>query len=158
MLNKTGGFLKGLGILLLGIAGMSWMLTSGAFQSFLAFAHDYPQMLPQAAETAKGLLLLAGTVAGGGLSVALLIELCRRGVFQQLISQAADTVEALSWVFDLVHEDPAEEFSDVSNPDDAEWFQDGIDLKKDLDDLLREEESAETAAPNPTDEKTHRIA
>ena len=157
--NSHGKDLLGFtGLLLLGAAGiLLYQSKPGFFLGLLAFVHDYPQLLPQAAQTAKGFFLLAATAAGAVLLIRLLVELCRRGFFQQLILQAADTLEAFVWLFDLMHEDPAEEFApqNPQNATPAEPLQASIDLQKDMDELAWEEQ---TVSAEPDEAQTCRFA
>lgn len=153
--NSHGNGLLGFtGLLLLGAAGvLLYQNKPGFFLSLLTFIHDYPQ----AAQTAKGGFLLAATAAGAVLLIRLFAELCRRGFFRQLILQTADTLEAFFWLFDLTHEDPAEEFApqNPQNATPAEPLQASIDLQKDMDELAWEEQ---TVSAEPDEAQTRRFA
>lgn len=157
--NSHGNGLFGFtGLLLLGAVGvLLYQNKPGFFLSLLTFIHDYPQLLPQAAQTAKGGFLLAATAAGAVLLIRLFAELCRRGFFRQLILQTADTLEAFFWLFDLTHEDPAEEFApqNPQNATPAEPLQASIDLQKDMDDLAWEEQ---TVSAESDEAQTRRFA
>lgn len=157
--NSHGKGLLGLtGFLLLGAADvLLYQSNSGFFLGLLTFIHDYPQLLPQAAQTAKGVFLLAATAAGAVLLICLLAELYRRGFFRQIILQAADTLEAFFWLFDLTHEDPAEEFAPTKprSAAPAESLQADIDLQKDIDELAWEEQ---TVSAEPDEPQTRRFA
>lgn len=157
--NSHGNGLLGFtGLLLLGAVGvLLYQNKPGFFLSLLTFIHDYPQLLPQAAQTAKGGFLLTATAAGAVLLIRLFAELCRRGFFRQLILQTADTLEAFFWLFDLTHEDPAEEFApqNPQNATPAEPLQASIDLQKDMDELAWKEQ---TVSAESDEAQTRRFA